>query len=154
MISAKNLTLSYEKDKNIIENSNFEIEDKEFIVICGQSGSGKSTLLKSIYGKLEVTAGTLVVNNIDITQKKYEKTLKLRRNLGIVFQDYKLIPDYTVQENIKAPLRILKYEESLIDKQVENLLKHIKLSHKKDAYPEQLSGGGATKSSVSSCIGA
>ena len=153
MISAKGLTLSYEKDKNIIENANFEIQEKEFIVISGQSGSGKSTLLKSIYGKLEIKAGTLVVNGLDITKKRYEQTLELRKNLGIVFQDYKLIPDYTIEDNIKAPLRILKYDEELIDKQVENLLKHVKLTHKKGSYPEQLSGGEQQRVALARALG-
>ena len=75
MIIAKDLTLAYEKDKNIIENTNFHIKDKEFILISGSSGSGKSTLLKSIYGNLAVKSGELAVNSVDITKKKYQKKL-------------------------------------------------------------------------------
>jgi len=153
MVVAKNLTLSYEKDNNIIVNTNFDIKDKEFIIISGQSGSGKSTLLKSIYGKLKITSGSLIVNNIDITKKMYQTTLQLRRNIGIIFQDYKLIPDYTIEDNIKEPLRILNYKEDLIEKQVENLLNHVKLSHKRGAYPEQLSGGEQQRVALARALG-
>lgn len=153
MIIAKDLTLSYEKDKNIIENTNFHIKDKEFILISGSSGSGKSTLLKSIYGNLAVKSGELSVNSVDITKKKYQKTLDLRKNIGIIFQDYKLIKDYTIEENIKAPLRILDYDEDIINKQVENLLKHVRLSHKVGSYPEQLSGGEQQRVAVARALG-
>jgi len=153
MIIAKDLTLSYEKNKNIIENTNFHIKDKEFILISGSSGSGKSTLLKSVYGNLAVKSGDLTVNSVDISKKKYQKTLDLRKNIGIIFQDYKLIKDYTIEENIKAPLRILDYDEDIINKQVENLLKHVRLSHKKGSYPEQLSGGEQQRVAVARALG-
>ena len=123
MIIAKDITLAYEENKNIIENANFHIKNKEFVLVCGSSGSGKSTLLKSIYGKLAIKSGSLVVNEFDITQKEYQKTLDLRKDIGIVFQDYKLLNNFTIEDNIKAPLRILEYEESVISQQVEKLLK-------------------------------
>jgi len=153
MIVATDISLSYEKDKNIIENTNFHIKDKEFIIISGSSGSGKSTLLKSIYGNLAVNNGSLAVNGVDITKKKYQKTLDLRKQMGIIFQDYKLIQDYTIEENIAAPLRIRNYDEEIINKQVSNLLKHVRLSHKSKAYPNQLSGGEQQRVSVARALG-
>jgi len=153
MITAKNITLSYEKDKSIIEKANFNIKEKEFIVICGPSGSGKSTLLKSIYGRLEIDEGILEVNGIDISEKEYQKTLDLRKNLGIIFQDFKLISDFTIEENIAAPLKIHNYEENIIEKQVNNLVSHVMLSHKAGSYPEQLSGGEQQRVAVARAIG-
>lgn len=153
MIVARNVSLSYEKNKNILENANFHIRDKEFIIISGSSGSGKSTLLKSIYGNIEVKSGDLTVNSVDITKKKYQKTLDLRKNIGIVFQDYKLIKEYTVEENIAAPLRINEFDEDVISKQVANLLKHVRLSHKAKSFPNQLSGGEQQRVSVARALG-
>ena len=153
MIIAKDLTLAYEEDKNVIENANFHIKNKEFILICGSSGSGKSTLLKSIYGKLAIKSGSLKVNQLDISKKEYLQTLDLRKNIGIVFQDYKLIKDFTIEDNIKAPLRILEYGEDIISQQVENLLKHVRLSHKIGSYPEQLSGGEQQRVAVARALG-
>jgi len=153
MIVARNISLSYEKNKNVLGNTSFHIKDKEFIIISGSSGSGKSTLLKAIYGNLAITEGSLTVNSVDITKKQYQKTLDLRKNLGIVFQDYKLIKDYTIEENIAAPLRIREFDEDVISKQVANLLKHVRLSHKAKSYPNELSGGEQQRISVARALG-
>ena len=153
MITAKNISLSYEENQNIIQNSSFEIKEKEFIIISGSSGSGKSTLLQSFYGKLAINQGNLLINNIDISEKKYQKTLDIRKDMGIVFQDYKLIQDYTIAENIAAPLKIKEIEETIIKTQVTNLLNHIQLSHKAHFYPNQLSGGEQQRVSVARALG-
>ena len=152
MIIAKDLTLSYEKNKNIIENTNFHIKDKEFILISGSSGSGKSTLLKSVYGNLAVKSGDLTVNSVDISKKKYQKTLDLRKNIGIIFQDYKLIQDYTIEENIMLPLKVHNYADDVSKTQVKKLLKHVKLSHKVGAYPAELSGGEQQRVAVARAL--
>jgi len=153
MIVARDISLSYEKNKYVLGNINFHIKDKEFIIISGSSGSGKSTLLKTIYGNLAISQGDLTVNGVDITKKQYQKTLDLRKNLGIVFQDYKLIQDYTIEENIAAPLRIREFDEDVISKQVSNLLQHVRLSHKAKAYPNELSGGEQQRISVARALG-
>ena len=88
MILANNITLSYDNKKNIIENANFNIKERDFIFISGSSGSGKSTLLKSFYGDLPIKSGVLFVNKVDLSKKNNKKLLALRKNLGIVFQDY------------------------------------------------------------------
>ena len=141
MILAKNLTLSYDKKKNIIENANFNIKQQEFIFISGSSGSGKSTLLKSFYGELPVKDGQLFVNKQDLTNANTNQLLELRKSLGIIFQDYKLIKEYTIEENIMLPLKVHNYTDDVSKAQALKILKHVKLSHKSDAYPEELSGG-------------
>jgi len=153
MIIANDISLSYEQDKLVLENTSFHIKDKEFIIISGSSGSGKSTLLKAIYGNLEISHGTLSVDTLDITKKKYGKTLRLRQNMGMIFQDYKLIDEYTIEENIAAPLRIRNYNKDVIAKQVENLLKHVRLAHKAKSYPNQLSGGEQQRVCVARALG-
>jgi cell division transport system ATP-binding protein len=152
MILAKNLTLSYDNKKNIIENVNFRIKAKEFIFISGSSGSGKSTLLKSFYGELPVARGNLFVNKYDLIKKDYGKLLSLRKDLGIVFQDYKLIQDYTIEENIMLPLKVHKYADDVSKQQVKKLLKHVKLSHKVGAYPAELSGGEQQRVAVARAL--
>ena len=141
MILAKNITLSYDNKRNIIENGNFQIKEKDFIFITGSSGSGKSTLLKSFYGALPIKKGQLFVNKIDLSKINNKKLLSLRKNLGIVFQDYKLIAEYTIEENIMLPLELHNYDSKVSANQVKNLLKHVQLSHRVGAYPAELSGG-------------
>ncbi len=141
MILAKNITLTYDNKRNIIENGNFHIKEKDFIFITGSSGSGKSTLLKSFYGELPIKKGELYVNKIDLSKKNNSKLLTLRKNLGIVFQDYKLIAEYTIEENIMLPLELHNYDSKVSTNQVKNLLKHVQLSHRVGAYPAELSGG-------------
>lgn len=152
MILASNLTLSYDNQKNIIENANFKIKEKEFIFISGSSGSGKSTLLKSFYGELPVKGGHLLVNRVDLSKKSYSKLLSLRKNLGIVFQDYKLIKEYTIEENIMLPLKVHNYDDNVSKNQVKKLLKHVRLSHKVGAYPEELSGGEQQRVAVARAL--
>jgi len=152
MILANNITLAYDKKKNIIENANFNIKSKDFIFISGSSGSGKSTLLKAFYGDLYIKSGHLLVNKIDLSKKDYKKLLRLRKDLGIVFQDYKLIKEYTIEENIMLPLKIHNYDDTICKKQVKKLLKHVKLSHKVGAYPEELSGGEQQRVAVARAL--
>jgi len=152
MILATNITLSYDKKKNIIENGNFHIKKKDFIFISGSSGSGKSTLLKSLYGKLKIISGQLFVNKIDISKGGGSNLLELRKNLGIIFQDYKLIQECTIEENIMLPLKIKRYDDSVSKKQVEKLLKHIKLSHRIGSYPAELSGGEQQRVAVARAL--
>ena len=127
--------------RSIIENGNFHIKEKDFIFITGSSGSGKSTLLKSLYGALPIKKGELFVNKTDLSKINNKKLLSLRKNLGIVFQDYKLIAEYTIEENIMLPLELHNYDSKVSENQVKNLLKHVQLSHRVGAYPEELSGG-------------
>ena len=152
MILATNLTLSYDNRKNIIENANFNIKEKEFIFISGSSGSGKSTLLKSFYGDLPVRSGNLLVNKVDLLKSGNSQLLDLRKNLGIVFQDYKLIEEYTIEENIMLPLKIHNYDDNVCHAQVKKLLKHVKLSHKVGTYPNELSGGEQQRVAVARAL--
>jgi cell division transport system ATP-binding protein len=152
VILATNITLAYDNKKNIIENGNFRIKEREFIFISGSSGSGKSTLLKSLYGELKVKQGQLFVNKMDLTKSSGSKLLELRKNLGIIFQDYKLIKEYTIEENIMLPLKLHNYDVKTSKEQVKKLLKHVRLSHKVDAYPEELSGGEQQRAAVARAL--
>jgi len=142
VISAENLTLAYEGGKNIIINNvTFTIEQGEFVFITGPSGSGKSTLLKSMYGQIKPYDGKLMVGGLDMSKIKKGQLLQLRRNIGVVFQDYKLINEWTVEKNVVLPLIITGYSLDVQKVQAEKLLSHVKLSEYAHKYPLELSGG-------------
>jgi len=142
VISANNLTLAYEGGENIIINNvHFTIEQGEFVFITGPSGSGKSTLLKSMYGQIKPHDGNLTVGGLDMNSIKKGQLLQLRRNIGVVFQDYKLINEWTVEKNVVLPLIITGYSLDVQKVQAEKLLSHVRLSECADKYPLELSGG-------------
>jgi cell division transport system ATP-binding protein len=142
VIQASHLTLAYDNgSKEIIKDANFAIKKGEFVFITGPSGSGKSTLLKSLYGQLKPTSGSLVVGGNDLTRIRRSKLQELRTHMGIIFQDYKLVNEWTVAKNVVLPLMIAGYSNEIQDTQARRLLKHVKLSEHGDKYPLELSGG-------------
>jgi len=141
VINAENLTLAYGRDEPIITEANMKINPNEFVFITGKSGSGKSTILKSMYGELTPKKGGLNVCGVNIQNISTSKLNLLRRYLGIVFQDYRLINDWTVEKNVMLPLMIGGFSKGVCVKQAQKLLKHVKLLHKADKYPLELSGG-------------
>ena len=152
MIEAKNIYLTYDDNKYIIKKGNFSIKPKEFIFIGGNSGSGKSTLLKSFYGEIPIKHGSLKIENQEVFGIKGKKLRVLRKDIGIIFQDYKLINEYTIEENIMIPLKINGYSHEVSQVQADNLLKHVRLSHRKGFYPNQLSGGEQQRVAVARAL--
>ncbi len=141
VIVAKNLSLSYSSDETIINEIDFSVNSGSFVFITGASGSGKSTLLKSLYGALKPKQGSLVVGGVELGNVSKKKLNFLRRHVGIVFQDYKLVKEWTIEKNIMLPLLINGYVKSIALNQVDKLLKHVKLNHQSGRYPKELSGG-------------
>ncbi len=142
IISAKNLNLGYDKEI-VIKNASFDIQEENFVFITGVSGSGKSTLLRSMYGNLPIKGGFLNVCGFDLQGAKKSNIAKLRRKIGIIFQDYKLIKEWSVERNIMLPMEVNNYPPTKAKRieQTERLLAHIKLEHKMKKYPLELSGG-------------
>ena len=141
VIIAENLSLAYSNDETIINKANLSIDSGSFVFITGASGSGKSTLLKSLYGALKPIEGSLVVGGVELRGVSSSKLNFLRKHLGIVFQDYKLVKEWTIEKNIMLPLIINGYEKTVTQNQVDSLLKHVKLRHQAGKYPLELSGG-------------
>jgi cell division transport system ATP-binding protein len=141
VINAQNLTIGYGKDEPVIVDANLKINQNEFVFITGKSGSGKSTILKSMYGELIPKKGELSVCGVNIKSINNSKLNLLRRYLGIVFQDYRLINEWSVEKNVMLPLMIGGFSKGVCVKQAQKLLKHVKLLHKADKYPLELSGG-------------
>lgn len=152
MILANNICLTYDGKKDIIHNGKFHIKAGDFVFITGASGSGKSTLLKSFYGVLKNKSGALLVNKINLAKVSSSKLRELRKSIGVIFQDYKLIKDYTVEENIMLPLKLNGYNDKLSLAQAKKLLKHVKLSQKGEAFPEELSGGEQQRAAVARAL--
>ncbi len=142
IISASHLTLGYSNnDADIIKNANFKIKKGDFVFITGPSGSGKSTLLRSFYGQLKPKSGNLLVGAQDMNKISKKKLQELRTHFGIIFQDYKLINEWSVAKNVVLPLIIAGYNTDVQETQAKRLLKHVKLSEHADRLPLELSGG-------------
>jgi len=142
VIHASNLTLAYDEgSKEVIKDASFSIKKGEFVFITGPSGSGKSTLLKSLYGQIKVNEGNLVIGGVDLATARKSKLQELRTHLGIIFQDYKLVNEWTVAKNVVLPLMIAGYSLDVQNTQAQRLLKHVKLSEFGDKFPLELSGG-------------
>ncbi|MDQ7068192.1 MAG: ABC transporter ATP-binding protein [Sulfurimonas sp.] len=141
VIVAQNLSLAYSKDETIINKVSFSINSGSFVFITGASGSGKSTLLKSLYGALKPQEGSLVVAGVELKGVTKSKLNLLRKHTGIVFQDYKLVKEWTIEKNIMLPLMISGYDKTIQQNQVDTLLKHVRLKHQAGKYPQELSGG-------------
>ncbi len=141
VIKANGLNISYERDEPVITDASIAIKAQDFVFITGKSGSGKSTIIKSLYGELLPNHGELNVCGVDLKNISSSKLNLLRRYLGVVFQDYKLIDEWSVEQNVMLPLIIGGFSKSVCVKQAHKLLKHVKLLHKINKYPYELSGG-------------
>lgn len=141
VIIAKDLSLAYSNNETIINKANFSINSADFVFITGASGSGKSTLLKSLFGGLKLKQGSLVVGGVELGNISRARLNFLRRHIGIVFQDYKLVKEWNIDKNIMLPLLINGYVKSVAQNQVDKLLKHVRLNHQTGKYPLELSGG-------------
>jgi cell division transport system ATP-binding protein len=152
MITAKNIYLSYDENKYIIKKGNFSIKEKEFIFIGGTSGSGKSTLLKSFYGEIPLKHGSLSIAGQEVFGISGKPLRRLRKDIGIIFQDYKLIKEWTIEENIMIPLKINGYSHDISKEQAIKLLSHVKLDHRQGYYPNELSGGEQQRVAVARAL--
>lgn len=140
MISFKQVD-KYYGSFHALKEINLTIEKGEVVVAIGPSGSGKSTMLRCINALEEITTGELLVDGVDIHDKKTNLN-EVRKNLGMVFQHFNLYPNMTVLENvILAPVKVLKEDKEVAIKKAEKLLDKVGMLHKKDEYPTQLSGG-------------
>ena len=141
MIEINNLTKTYDKSSRALKGVDISIEDGEFVFITGRSGSGKSTLLRILLKEVEPTSGRVVVNDMDLGAMPRRYVPRYRRTLGVVFQDFRLLKDRTVYENIAFAQRVIGVPGRTIKEAVPRMLKLVGLSSKYKAFPHQLSGG-------------
>ena len=141
MIEFKNVSKTYDTGTEAVKNASFKIEKGEFAFLVGRSGSGKSTLIKMILKEGEPTSGTIIINGKDTTFLKPTRVPYLRRSMGIVFQDFRLLPDKTVYENVAFAMHVVRATPKNIRRQVPMVLALVGLSNKAKVYPDELSGG-------------
>ena len=152
MIFFDDVCKTYVTGTEAVKHTTLHIEKGEFAFIVGPSGCGKSTLMKMILKEVEPTSGSIYVNGKDITKIPKNKVPYLRRSLGIVFQDFRLLPDKTVYENVAYAMRVIEASPKAIKKQVPNVLALVGLLQKAKVYPDQLSGGEQQRVAVARAI--
>ena len=135
-----------------LDNISLEIKQGEFVFIVGPSGAGKSTLLRTLTREIMPTSGKLMVGHMDITKIKDKDVPFLRRKVGVVFQDFKLLDDRTVFENVAITLEVLGKKDEEIAKMVEHILKLVEIWDKRNLFPRQLSGGEAQRTAIARAI--
>src|SRR3972149_5834024 len=135
-----------------LEDISLEIKQGEFVFIVGPSGAGKSTLLRILTRELLPTNGKIMVGNVDITKIKDRDIPHFRRKVGMVFQDFKLLDDRTVFENVALTLEVQNKSDSEIQKMVEHTLKLVEIWDKRNLFPKQLSGGEAQRTAIARAI--
>lgn len=152
MLRLTDICKSYENGTEALSNVSFEIKDGEFAFIVGESGSGKSTLLKLMTGEIAPTSGEMIVNGFDINKIKARKMPMLRRTLGVIFQDFRLIADKTVYENVAFAMHVIGAPTKHIKNRVPYVLDLVGLSGKAGMYPTELSGGEQQRVAVARAL--
>ena len=141
MIEFTDVVKSYTQGNKALNGVTMQIEDGEFCFLIGPSGSGKSTIIKLITGELKPTSGTVHVNGYSLERIRKREVPYLRRTVGVVFQDYRLIEKMTVYENVAFAMRVVGAKESEIKERVPYVLELVGLADKENRYPDELSGG-------------
>ena len=141
MITLENVSKAYSTGAPALNNVSLKIEAGEFVFVVGDSGSGKSTLIKLLLRELLPTSGKIMVNDIDVASLRHKQIPKYRRKLGVVFQDFRLLKDRNVYENVAFAQRIVQMPTKEIKKNVPSILSTVGLAGKYKAKPRQLSGG-------------
>lgn len=152
LIRIKNIYKTYKNGVTALCDVNLEISKGDFVFIIGASGSGKSTLIKLLYREEKPTKGEVYVGGVNVAKLKNRKIYKYRRKLGIVFQDYKLLQNLTVYENVAFALEIYGLKSDEIRKKVMKALEKVGLKEKFKSYPDQLSGGEQQRVSIARAI--
>ena len=151
LINLINATINIE-EREILKNVNFSVSENDFIYIVGKVGSGKSSLLKSLYGELPIKGDTTEILYYDLSKMKQHQLPELRRELGIIFQDFQLLSDYTVQENLDFVLRVTDWEKEDRAPRIAEVLKQVGISEKANNYPHELSGGEQQRVAIARAI--
>jgi cell division transport system ATP-binding protein len=152
MIVFEGVTKVYEPDVTALRDVSFVIEKGEFVFIVGASGSGKSTLIKLLLKEVEPTGGKIMVGGRDLTRLKHGKVPLLRRNVGCVFQDFKLLPSRTAAENVAYALKVQGEGRTSIRRKVPEVMNMVGLAHKRDWLPDELSGGEQQRVSIARAV--
>jgi cell division transport system ATP-binding protein len=152
MIKLENVTKTFKTGESALIDINLEVTDGEFVFLVGPSGSGKTTLFRLLIRELLPTHGTIHINDLNINRLAKRNVPHLRRKIGVVFQDIKMLMDRTIYENIMLPLVIAGIEKKRADKRVCEVLSKVGILEHKDKFPVQLSGGELQRAAISRAI--
>ena len=152
MIKFKDVTKEYSKGIAALNGVNLKIEKGEFAFIVGDSGSGKSTLIRLLLKELDPTSGSIIVNGQNLNRLKHRKIPQYRRHLGVVFQDFRLLKDRNIYENIAFALRVTETSPRIIKQKVPAALSLVGLAQKYKAFPKELSGGEQQRVAIARAI--
>jgi cell division transport system ATP-binding protein len=148
MVIFENVTKVYEPDVAALRDVSFAIDKGEFVFVVGASGSGKTTVVRLVLKELEPTSGKIIVGGRDLGRLKRSKVPLLRRNVGCVFQDFKLLPNRTAAENVAYALKVQGENTNSVRRKVPEVLNLVGLAHKMSSYPDELSGGEQQRVSI------
>lgn len=154
MIVFDDVTKTYSTGTIALNNVTFQVDDNDFIFLVGPSGAGKTTILKMILRQVIPTSGTIVINNQDISQKKFKEAekIKLRQSIGVVFQDFKLLFDKNIAENVAISMKVTGAPKERTTSEVDEALELVGLSNKKLMFPVQLSAGELQRVAIARAI--
>ncbi len=153
MIEFRNVSKQYEDAGNIaLSNASFTIENGEFVFLVGSSGAGKTTITKLLMRETNVSSGEIFLDGVDITKLPDKEIPFLRRKMGVVFQDFRLLEDRTVYENVEFAMRVVGASSREIRKRVPEVLNEVGLNYKAKMYPRQLSGGEQQRVAVARAL--
>jgi len=152
MIEMQDVYKTYPNGVVALNGVSVRIKQGEFVYVVGPSGAGKSTFIKMMYREEKPTSGTIMVNGVNLANIKDSKVPLLRRNIGVVFQDFKLLPTLTVYENVAFALEVIEESPKVIRKKVMEVLDLVGLKHKIRSYPNELSGGEQQRVSIARSI--
>ena len=152
LIRVSDVQKTYKTGTVALYDFNLSIKKGEFVFVIGASGSGKSTLIKMLYREEKPDKGSIIIGGINVAKLKNRKVYVLRRKLGVVFQDFKLLPKLTVYENVAFAMEVLGYDKKEIRKRVLEVLDLVGLKNKVRQYPDQLSGGEQQRVAIARAI--
>ena len=153
MIHMKNVTKIYEDTGMVaLDHANIDIEKGEFVFIVGASGAGKSTFIRLLLREVLPTSGRLLVNGHDVAAMEHSDVPYLRREMGVIFQDYRLLPDKTVYENVAFAMQVIEAPRRLMQRSVNTVLDIVGLREKYKSFPSQLSGGEQQRVAIARAI--
>lgn len=152
MIHMKNVTKVYENGAVALNNINVDIRKGEFVFLVGSSGAGKSTFIKMLFREVLPSSGILTVNGRDVIGMANKEVPYLRRSLGVIFQDYRLLPEKTVYENISFAMQVIEAPRRLMQRSVNSVLDIVGLRDKYKCFPHQLSGGEQQRVAIARAI--
>lgn len=152
MLKMTDVSKVYPGGSVALQNVDIHIEPGEFVFVVGPSGAGKSTFIKMLFREVLPTTGSIFVNGVDILSLTPKEIPYMRRQLGIIFQDYRLLPDRTVYENVAFAMQVIETPHRKIKRRVLNVLELVGLRHRANAYPNELSGGEQQRIAIARAI--